>query len=110
MLRSRRDPALVCASVLASLLFACANDEPIGEQDEQGGGGCKGLCEVSGFSGGEETDFANGLVECQCTGTGGEVLKSSCENYCTTFRVPAEKALLSAEPGALADKCACDGT
>ncbi len=75
-----------------------------------GGNGCGGLCKSAGFSDGTETDFKNGLVECQCSGTGGEVTKSACESYCATFKVSAEKSYLSTEPGAKADKCACDGT
>ena len=75
-----------------------------------GGNGCGGLCKGAGFTDGTETDFKNGLVECQCSGTGGEVTKAACESYCSKFGVSAEKSYLSAEPGAKADKCACDGT
>ena len=75
-----------------------------------GGNGCGGLCKGAGFTDGTETDFKNGLVECQCTGSGGEVTKAACESYCSKFSVSAADSLLSAEPGAKADKCACDGT
>ena len=72
--------------------------------------GCGRLCMAAGFPGGKQTDFGNGLVECQCTGSGGEVTKTACEAYCSPFGVSAAKALLSSEEGQPADKCACDGT
>lgn len=70
------------------------------------GGPCNSICVQDGFTaGGVETDFKNGLVECQCTGTDGSVVKTDCENYCSTFGVAPAKSLLGGTT-----KCACDGT
>ena len=70
------------------------------------GGPCNSICVQDGFTaGGVETDFKNGLVECQCTGTDGSVVKTDCENYCSTFGVAPAKSLLSGTT-----KCVCDGT
>lgn len=77
-----------------------------GDANSGQGGPCNGLCTASGFTaGGVETDFKNGLVECQCTGTDGNVAKVDCENYCSTYGVAPMESLLSGT-----DKCACDGT
>lgn len=85
-----------------------ANDASASTSDANNGQGgpCNGLCTASGFTaGGTETDFKNGLVECQCAGTDGTVQKVDCENYCSTYGVPPADSLLSGT-----DKCACDGT
>lgn len=109
------------ALVLAMLgaLVACGDDKTPSTSSSSGdggggggggGNGCGGLCKGAGFTDGTETDFGKGLVECQCSGTGGDVTKTACESYCSKFGVSAAKSFLSAEPGAKADKCACDGT
>lgn len=72
--------------------------------------GCSKLCTGGGFTGGKETDFKNGLVECLCSGTAGEVTESACKSYCATFDVSADKAFVTIEQSAKNDKCVCDGT
>ena len=71
--------------------------------------GCAGLCTQSGFDDGTEMDFGNGLVECSCDGTGGEIMKADCEAYCADFGVDAADSLLSMT-NVPNDKCVCDGT
>jgi hypothetical protein len=73
------------------------------------GSGCAGLCTNSGFDGGVEEDFGNGLVECLCEGGAGAVAKADCEAYCDGFGVSPEKSYLGMDVVA-DDKCACDGT
>lgn len=55
-------------------------------------------------------DFGNGVVECLCEGTGGEVAKTACESYCSKFGVGAADSFITAERNAKPDKCVCDGT
>lgn len=72
--------------------------------------GCSKLCTGNGFTGGKETDFKNGLVECLCSGTAGEVTESACKSYCATFDVSADKSFVTIEKSPKNDKCVCDGT
>lgn len=81
-----------------------------GGGDAAGGGngaaeGCVGLCTSAGFSDGLETDYMNGLVECQCEGTGDALEQEACNEYCADFDVAEDKSYLTVE----GDKCACDG-
>lgn len=71
---------------------------------------CSKLCTGGGFTGGKETDFKNGLVECLCSGTAGEVTQSACTSYCAAFEVSADKSFVTIEQSAKNDKCVCDGT
>lgn len=89
------------------LLAACSDDEA--SKSSGSGDACASLCTGAGFSGGAATDFGKGLVECMCTGAGAGVQKSACESYCSTYKVPAAKALLS-KTQVDNDKCVCDGT
>ena len=96
--------------MVSIVLTACSADEASPSAGGGGGNSCVSLCKDAAFQGGSEMDFKNGVVECQCTGSGGEVTKPPCEAYCASFGVSAEKALLSAENNVKPDKCVCDGT
>jgi hypothetical protein len=70
--------------------------------------GCAGLCTQAGFDDGEEMDFGE-VIECLCSGTGGEIMQIDCETYCADFGIAPEDSFLSMTtvPN---DKCVCDGT
>lgn len=70
---------------------------------------CAGLCTDAGFSGGTETDYGGGLVECVCEGSGGAITQDACSAYCSGYDVDAAHSYLS-ENAAPNDKCVCDGT
>ncbi len=104
--------SLVLALLFAGFL-ACSDSKKAGTA---GGGtcttsscSCDSLCKDANFTDGDEMDFGGGLVECQCSGSGDGLEKSSCETYCDQFDVSAENSLLSSENSA-DDKCVCDGT
>jgi hypothetical protein len=74
-----------------------------------GGEGCPGLCTGAGFSGGTETDYGGGVIECVCAGSGEGIAQDDCTAYCADFGVGADRSFVSGDvsPG---DKCVCDGT
>ena len=97
--------------ILSALLIACggsATDTAKGG-DTASADGCVGLCTGAGFTGGTETDYGGGLVECVCEGTGGAVTQDACTDYCSDFGVDAANSLLG-EDVSPNDKCVCDGT
>ena len=96
----------LAAMLLSLTLIACGDKD-----DDSAGatGACASLCTDAGFDGGEEVDYGDNLIECTCSGSGGEVTASACADDCDPYGVSAENALLSSENGPN-DKCVCDGT
>lgn len=92
--------------LLTLALAACGDKDGDSAADE---GGCAGLCTGAGYTGGTETDYGEGLIECVCDGSGDGIEQDDCSAYCADFSVDAEHSYLStnAEPN---DKCVCDGT
>jgi hypothetical protein len=99
--------------LLLSLALACGTTADVTDSgdsaDSATADGCSGLCVSAGFDDGVETDFGGGVVECQCSGTGGGIAQDACAAYCADFGVAPETSYLSSE-FATNDKCVCDGT
>ncbi len=107
---------------LCLLLAACAGkeDDTAEETDSDtvdtvdtdpattAAGGCAGLCQTGGFTGGQELDYGD-VVECVCEGSGTGLAQDDCSAYCADFGVAPEFSYLS-ENAAPNDKCVCDGT
>lgn len=99
---SRVALSLVAVALLA--VAGCTAGEGEGE-GEASADGCVGLCTDAGYDDGEETDFDNGLIECQCEGSGDAIAQDDCNAYCADVAVEGADPILSGT-----DKCVCDGT
>lgn len=93
--------------ILLVLAAACSNGNTV--DDDGGDTGCGSMCVDAGFSGGDETDFGGGVIECLCPGSGVGIQQEDCNAYCSNFDVAPQNSFVTDE-NSPADKCVCDGT